>query len=389
MIAIIYFSLMFFLFYIYLGYPLFLVLISFFTKKKIQVDNNYCPIVTLIIAAYNEEKVIEEKIKNSLKIDYPPDKFEIIIFSDASNDRTDEIVNQYRNKGIKLVRYEGRNGKTFCQNETVKLAEGEIIVFSDANSMYEENAVKQIVKYFIDSKVGCVVGELKYEGVEDFRTEENVPGEGVYWLYEQKLKKMENMISSVVTANGSIYAVRKDYYIPLVKEASSDFAEPLKLFQKGYRILYEPESIAWEKTAPNYREEFQRRVRIVSRTFSTFIRDRQLVSIINPFRFGLFSIQFFSHKLLRWLSGLFLLLLIFFNLLLYNYGIFYQFTFWGQIVFYIMAMVGWLTEYMRKEWNFKVTHVAFYFCLSCWAMLVGIFNSLNGNHFITWEVKRS
>ena len=199
---------------------------------------------------------------------------------------------------------------------------------------------------------------------------------------------MESRISSVVSANGSIYALRKEDYIPLHNEAISDFAEPIKLLLKGYRIIYEPEAVAYENTADNWREEYSRRVRIVTRTLNNFIGDSELHGVLNPFNFGIFSLQFFSHKLLRWFSGLFLLFLLVSSLIPYKQGMFYQFIFWGQISFYILALYGLLAEVFLKIKNYKIPHVLFYFCLSCWAMLVGVYNAIRGNHIITWEVKR-
>jgi cellulose synthase/poly-beta-1,6-N-acetylglucosamine synthase-like glycosyltransferase len=376
------------IFYIYFGYLFVLFLISLFKKNKNNTSDIYLPSVSIIVAAYNEEKVIEDKIKNTLNLDYPQDKLEVIVFSDSSTDQTDEIVKKYSKEGVNLLRIEGRKGKTYCQNRAVEEAKGEIIVFSDANSIYQRQAIKKLVRNFSDEQVGCVSGELKYYNKKDLNGESSVQGEGVYWSYEQKLKKMESQISSVVAANGSVYALRKKDYIPLQNEANSDFAEPLKLLLKGYRIIYEPEAFAFENTADNWREEYTRRVRIVTGTFDNFIGDRELHSILNPFNFGIFSLQFFSHKLLRWFSGLFLLFLLVSSLILYNQAVFYQFIFWGQIFFYSLALYGLLAEVFSKMINLKIPHVLFYFCLSCWAMLIGVYNAIRGNHIITWEVKR-
>ncbi len=297
---------------------------------------------------------------------------------------------KYKEEGVKLLRIEGRRGKTFCQNKAVEIAQGEIIVFSDANSMYAPDALKMIVRHFADEKVGCVSGELKYynddgEGFE----KTTVRGEGAYWSYEQKLKKLESRISFVVSANGAIYALRKENYIPLNEEAISDFAEPLKIFLKNYRITYEPEAVAWENTAKNWQEEYRRRVRIVTRTFPNIMDDRDLLKILNPFRFGIFSIQFLSHKFLRWFTGLFLFILLISSLLTYNQGMFYRFIFWGQVIFYLFSLLGLLSALLPKMKSFKVAEVTFHFCLSCWAMLIGIIVALSGKNITTWEVSRS
>jgi cellulose synthase/poly-beta-1,6-N-acetylglucosamine synthase-like glycosyltransferase len=220
----------FLLFYIYFGYPIVLVIFSVFSKdKKPSLNEKYRPKVSLIIAAYNEERVIEKKIKNSLALDYPKDKLEIIIFSDSSVDKTDEIVKQYKDSGIKLYRIEGRRGKTFCQNEVVKLAEGEILIFSDANSMYQTDVIKNMIPYFSNDNIGCVVGELRYENKKTDKKSKHVEGENIYWKYDKILKMLESKISSVVTANGSIYSIRKSVYVPLEANMNSDFIEVLRM----------------------------------------------------------------------------------------------------------------------------------------------------------------
>ncbi len=385
---IIFFLSLLLIFYIYIGYYFLLFLVSLFKKNKTNVSDNFSPSVSMIIAAYNEEKVIEGKIKNTLRLEYPKDRLEVIVFSDASTDRTDEMVKKYDPEGIKLLRIEGRKGKTYGQNKAVEIAKGEIIVFSDANSIYQKDALKKIVHHFGDERIGCVSGELQYIKTNNNHTEIGAKGEGLYWKYEKKIKKLESKVSSLVGANGAIYAVRKRLYIALPDFAISDFAEPLQIFKKGYRVIYEPKAVASEINNETFQESYSRRVRVVTRTFYNFIKDRGLSSLLNPFRFGIFSLQFFSHKFLRWFSGLFLLYLLVFSLLLYNQGVFYQFICWGQILFYFMALYGLSAEMFLKVESFKIPQMIFYFCLSCWAMLVGVYQALRGNNIIIWEVKR-
>jgi len=383
---IIFFLSIFFILYIYLGYYFLLLFISLLKKNKDRISDDYLPSVSLIIAAYNEEKVIEGKIINTLGLDYPKDKLEIIVFSDSSSDNTDEVVKKYEKTGVKLLRIEGRKGKTYCQNKAVEKAKGEIIVFSDANSMYQNDAIKKLMRNFKDEHVGCVSGELKYISGKDKKSDNG--SEGIYWKYEKNLKRLESKISSLVGANGAIYAVRKKIYVNLSDFAISDFAEPLLLFLKGFRTVYEPEAIANEKNDDTFRESYQRRVRIVTRTFSNIIKDKQLASTLNVFRFGIFSLQFISHKLLRWFSGFFLIFFIIANLALYKQGIFYQIMLWGQVLFYFLALFGLLAERFPRVMDIKIARVIFYFCLSCWAMLVGIKNALLNKEMRTWETNR-
>lgn len=376
------------LLYIYFGYPLVLGILSLLRINDIKIDRAYKPFASLIIAAYNEEKVIAEKIKNTLMLNYPKEKLEIIVFSDASTDRTDEVVKEYENKGIKLLRLEGRKGKTYCQNEAVKIANGEIIVFSDANSMYEPDAIKNLVRNFADNSVGCVSGELRYKA-RSSGVSEGVQAEKTYWRYEQRLKKLESRVSSLVTANGAIYAVRKLFYEPLYSDIVSDFIEPLKIVQKDFRVIHEPDAVAWENTSEDSSSEFNRRVRIVSSSVYSLLRDRSLLSLLNPFRYGIFSVQLWSHKVLRWLSGVFLLLIFIFNLFLLGHNIIYTITFIAQIIFYLFALWGFLNETVFNRKVNRVSHISYYFCLSCYAMLKGVYYAFMGYSFSTWEPVRA
>jgi len=388
-LKIIFYLSIFILFYIYFGYPILLFLICKILKKDdSEVDNKYLPKASLIIAAYNEENIIEEKIKNSLHIDYPKEKLEIIIFSDSSTDSTDKIIKKYKNNRVKLLRIEGRRGKTFCQNEAVKLAQGEIIIFSDANSLYEPKAIKKIIGNFSNKEVGCIVGELKYGKSSKNHDKKIVIGENIYWKYDQVLKRLESKASSLVAANGAIYALRKNIYEPLESTMTSDFVEPLKLFKKGYKTLYRPEAIAWEPTAENPQEEFRRRVRIVTRCMYSFLKDKSLHSLLNPFRYGIFAIQLWSHRILRWFSGIFLILIFLLNVLLLNKVGIYNLTMLGQGIFYIFAIWGFINERLFHRQTAKVPHVICYFCLSCVAMLYGVINAFAGKEVVTWETIR-
>jgi len=371
------------LFYIYLGYPLLLAAVSFFHRRRVVLDETYGPTVSLIIAAYNEEPVIGEKIKNSLLLDYPKGKLEIIIFSDASTDRTDEIVKGYADQGAKLLRIEGRKGKTYCQNEAVKIATGEILVFSDANSMYQPDAIQKLVRHFADERVGCVSGELRYRGGG-----EAVEGERTYWAYDQILKQLESKVSSLVGANGSIYAVRRTLFKPLPPGTAEDLVRPLQIVQEGRRVVYEPEAVTWENTAQDASMEFQRRVRIVTQSVRSLLDNRTLFHLLNPFRYGFFSIQLWSHKVLRWLSGILLLLIFALNISLVGYSWIYAVTMAGQVFFYLLALWGFTSEKVFKQQAPKLPHIAYYFCLSCYAMLKGVYYGLRGRSMVTWQPSR-
>lgn len=368
--------------WVFIGYPLLLSILNKILRVPAIQEPNVEPTVSLIIAAYNEEKSIGRKIENSLTLDYPKDKLEIIVFSDASTDRTDEIVKSYERKGVKLVRIEGRKGKVFCKNEVAKIASGEILVFSDANSMYEACAIKQLVKHFSNPAVGCVGGELRY------KYEGQVMGEGLYWRYEQWIKRMEGSSGDLTTINGAIYAIKKDVFEPLPVDVPDDFGTALLVRAKGFKVVHEPNAVAWEETAPNVKAEMKRRVRMVAQASYCLLRKARFRTLLNPFKYGFFAIQLWSHKVLRWFTGVFLILSFLLNIFLYRKGVFFAITFWGQVFFYTLAVWGIIQEVGLRKQAPKLIHITSYFVLSCYAMLRGLCKGLRGKTYVTWTPAR-
>ncbi|SDJ68309.1 glycosyltransferase [Natronorubrum texcoconense] len=360
----------------YFIYPLTLWIGSHLQSPQQGPHNTNFPTVALVIAAYNEEEIIGEKIENSLDLNYPDEKLRIVVFSDASSDSTDKIVKEYSSHGIELARIEGRVGKTACQNEVAEMVDEDILVFSDANSMYEPDAIKKLVQGF-SSDVGCVVGELRYHGSSD------VEGESVYWRYESAIKHLESRVNSLVTGNGSIYAVRSESYVPLSRDAISDFAEPLEIVRGGKAVKYVSAAIAWEETESSSTSEFRRRVRIVTRCWHAISNYQDL---LNPLRHPLFAYQLWSHKILRWLSPLLLVLVFVSNLgLVVAFGsVLYQLLLAGQLAFYLFAVLGALAERFEVD-DPLITHVPFYFLKSNYGMLLGLLNFLRGNNIVVWE----
>ncbi len=339
------------------------------------------PSVTLIIAAYNEEDVIAEKIENSLQLEYPSDKLRIIVFSDESSDRTDEIVQDYESDKIELQRIEGRVGKTECQNKVTSQVESDIIVYSDANSMYEPNAIKNLIREF-EPDVGCVVGELRYAD------DGGVEGESFYWRYEQFVKRLESKVNSLVGGNGSIYAVRRSSYVPLPRELISDFAEPLAVITNGESVKYATDAVAWEKTGDSVENERSRRVRIVTRCWNTILN---YLHLMNPIRYPTFSFQLISHKILRWLSPVLLLLVLVSNVMLVmlTTSSLSLALLLLQSLFYVFALIGMIGEVAGTNMP-TVFHVPYYFLVSNYGMLLGLSNFIFGENIVTWEtVERS
>lgn len=361
----------------YFLYPLTLALWTRLIRadgKLTTIDNK--PSVALIIAAYNEEEVIAEKIENSLQLEYPQNKLNIVVFSDASEDDTDKIVKQYEDDGVSLIRIEGRVGKTACQNRVAELVNEKILVFSDANSIYKQDVISELVSGF-SQEVGCVVGKLQY------RQSSDVEGESIYWRYESWIKQLESQFNSIVTGNGSIYAVKADSYVPQPRDAISDFTEPLSIVRNNKRVVYAPSAIAWEETETSSDMELQRRIRIVTRSWNSIVRFRDL---LNPLQNPKFAYQLSSHKVLRWFSPIFLLIVFASSLglgILTNSAIF-EIIVGVQLLSYILAALGWFADYFDIE-DPVLTHVPFYFVQANYGMLLGLVNFVRGHNIVVWD----
>jgi cellulose synthase/poly-beta-1,6-N-acetylglucosamine synthase-like glycosyltransferase len=363
-------------FFIYAGYPFLVLFFSAFKKsKEYGVDNlnniDNLPTVSLIIACHNEEEIIAEKIENSLELNYPKEKIEIIVFSDGSTDKTAEIVKSYEDKGIKLIEFPSHPGKTICQNESVKEAGGEIIVFSDANSLYEKTAVKELVKPFSDEKVGTVVGALKY--VQDLKEYNQ---ENLYWLYESVLKTAESKLGMILGANGAIYALRKKQYQTLPAWVISDFIEPLKLNEKKLKTIYRPQAIAYEKAPLS---SFNRKVRIILRSMSSLT---QIKNLFNPFKHCAIFTSLLWHKLMRWLSPVWLISILIINITLV---INYPSIEWVksililQAVFYTLAIFGKILKPFKPFTYFVTINLA---------SLIALLLALTGSRQTTWKTRK-
>lgn len=354
MLAAIFYFFIAIIFYVYIGYPLLISLIAAIKPQRVQKNDDHEPSVTLIISAYNEAAVIQQKLENCLALDYPQEKLEIMVCSDASTDETDAIVQRFASQGVTLLRLPERKGKTAGQNLAVSHAHGEIIVFSDANAFYRSDAIRKIVRNFFDPSVGCVCGELVYvpDGKNPIGEAENV-----YWDYEKFLKRQESRAASILGANGSIYAVRKQLYVPLADDIISDLIEPLRTIEQGYRVVYEPAALCFERTMSNFQEEYQRKKRIINRSFSSLLQHR---SFLNPIKYPMLSFQLFSHKILRWLIAFYLPILFVVNLFLLRMR-FFQITFVLQCLFYAAALFGYVME--RKRYHNFLFYAPFYYCL--------------------------
>jgi cellulose synthase/poly-beta-1,6-N-acetylglucosamine synthase-like glycosyltransferase len=369
------------LLYVFLGYPLFLLVLGKLTRRPPVLKDTTRMRVTLIISAYNEERVIEEKIRNSLALDYPREMLEIVVVSDASTDTTDDIVRRYATQGVVLQRMLVRKGKTAGLNEVVPIARGEIIVFSDANALYARDAVKKLVKNFGDPTVGCVTGNSCYRDPEASNAGKS---ENTYWGYERFLKMKESQIGSMVGSDGAIFAIRKDLASPLGPDDINDFVTPLQVVKRGYRNVFEPEALCYESVVTQIAQEFRRKVRIISRSWHGLFRVKEL---LNPRRYGLFSFQLVSHKVLRWLTPFFLSGLLLSSIFLAWDNGMREIIMWGQVVFYSVGAVALILDRagMAPRW---ISFPGYFIAVNA-ASAVGTIRYLCGKKIIIWEPERS
>ena len=367
------------IFYAYLGYPLLIFVVAMVTNTK--VSKNACePSVTFLITAYNEEKNIKAKLENTLDLDYPKEKMQILIVSDNSIDKTDEIIKEFEEEGVSCICLSHRVGKTEAQNRAVKIAKGEIIVFSDADSLYNREAIRKIVRNFSDPTVGCVAGMCKYVNAAHSSIGWSTK---IYWWYELLIKSIQTRIRSLSGVSGCIYALRKDLFVPLPSDIISDFIEPMKIIEKGFRVVYEPEAIAFERTKAEAFDEFSMRVRVISRGMAGMV---YMKSILNPIKFGLVSFQIISHKIFRWLVPVFMLLLFISNAFLLQ-ETFFKFFFFFQVVFYCLGALGYAIDVCYKKKS--ILSLPQYFIIVNLAAFISLIKTLQGRKIVTWETKRS
>ncbi len=368
--------------YVYIGYPVLLWILTRIHQKAHPRFDNFTQKVTLIVSCYNEADVIQEKIDNSLAIDYPAELFEIIFVSDGSTDGTDEIIKQCGDPRINLIRQEGRLGKTSGLNLAVPKAHGDFIVFSDANAMYQNDAIKKLIRNFKSDDIGYVVGAALYTDGDKSAAAES---ENRYWEYELAIKKMESDLHSVVGGDGAIYAIRKSLYQALDARDINDFVNPLQIIASGYRGLFEPDARCFEETANNFRKEARRKERIVNRSFRGLMKVK---AVMNPFRFGLFALEVVSHKLLRWLIPIFLLMIAFGSIILsYQQIAAFQWLYVLETLFLWLAIVGYIKQ--NQTAINPLFFYPYYFLMVNFYSLVGILKALSGNIQVTWSSPRA
>jgi cellulose synthase/poly-beta-1,6-N-acetylglucosamine synthase-like glycosyltransferase len=367
------------LFYTYVGYPLLLFIVGRLrplTVKRAEL----MPTVTVIITAYNEERDLAAKLENTLALDYPRELMEVIVSSDCSTDRTDDIVRQFAARGVRLHRQPQRLGKTAAQNAAVEQARGDIILFSDATSMYQPDVVRAMMPSFADPMVGCIAGRLIYLDPTDSRV-----GRGArsYWSYETFLKKQESRACSLIGASGCLYAVRRSAYVPLYPEACSDFIIATKMVEQGLRAVYEPGAVCTEETNRRTDKEMKMRVRVIAQTFTDLWRHR---AMMNPLRSGFYAVQLLSHKVMRYFVPFFLLANLAASAALAPRSLFFLAALTAQLGCYLSALVAWMLE--RVGVHNRLLALPQYFVLANIASLIALSQFLRGERYAHWEPLR-
>ncbi len=382
MIALFWIS-FFIIFYAFIGYG---ILLYFIIKVKRAVKGKptlpsaeNLPSCTLIVAAYNEERFIEEKIKNSLELNYPQGLLKLIFITDGSSDGTADIVAKYPQ--IIHMHSPERKGKMAAVHRAIDTVDTDVMVFTDANTFLNKDSIINICRHYSDPKVGAVAGEKRVLITEE---SDATAGEGFYWKYESKLKVWDSELYSVVGAAGELFSVRTDLYehVPATS-IIDDFMISMLIAKKGYRIIYEPDAYAMETASEDVKEELKRKVRIAAGGLQSII---WLRSLLLPFKTPTLSFQYISHRVLRWTVVPFLMiLLLVLNIILVhnNEGAIYQLFLVGQVMFYGMSIFGWMLE--AKQIKVKVFFIPYYFCMMNYAVIRGIFRYLSGKQSAVWD----
>ncbi len=369
------------LLYAYVGFPLLVAAVGRLAGRPVQKEP-VTPRLTLIIAAYNEEAVIGERLENALACDYPPEALEIIVASDGSTDATAAIVTRYADRGVRLLALP-RQGKNVALAAAVEQARGEILVFSDANIMCERQALRALAANFADPRVGGVSGYASYR--VERGSESSSRGEKLYLRYDSWLKELESASGSIVAAHGALYAIRRELYeAPVDPSTGDDFAISTAVIARGRRLVFERGARAYELAVPEARREFQRHVRTTIMSLHGVALRRAL---LNPLRSGFYAVVLFSHKVLRRLVPVFLLVLLAGSLALAGRGGFYALALAAQLLFYAVAALGWLAR-GKQPGHLKALYIPFYYCMGNGAALLGLVQAVRGQRTNLWQPQR-
>jgi cellulose synthase/poly-beta-1,6-N-acetylglucosamine synthase-like glycosyltransferase len=341
----------------HVGYAAVARLLTFGRTRPVRKDDAYLPSVAVIVAAYNEEPVIERRIANLRALDYPPEKLEIVVTSDASSDRTDELAEA---SGARVIR-NPRGGKVAAQDRAVRETASDVVAFSDANATWAPDALRKLVRNFADPDVGYVTGRA------NLQTDDGRNKEGLYWRYELALRADESRLHSVTGGNGPIYAVRRADYVEVDPRFGHDLSFPYLMVQRGRRAIYEPEANSYEKATPTNEDEYRRKVRMFEHCWA-IVAEGKMLRRLRP----LYLVEVLSHRHLRYASGVLHLVLLGTNIALLGHGTVYAVTLGLQLGLLLAALVG--------------VGVARYYVLVTWATVVALWNYARRGVPTTWEV---
>ncbi|QXV64688.1 glycosyltransferase family 2 protein [Mucilaginibacter sp. 21P] len=385
MIAVLWISL-FIVAYTFVGYGF---LLYFIIKAKRAakgkpilpvVADDELPTCTLVVAAYNESHFIAEKIRNSLELQYPTGKLKYVFVTDGSSDNTPEIIAQFPE--ITLLHRPERAGKIAAVHRAMEYVDTETVVFTDANTFLNPEAIVRICRHYSDRSVGAVAGEKRVH--VDTNADASAAGEGFYWKYESTLKKWDSELYSVVGAAGELFSVRRDLYQDVPADTVlDDFMISMLIAEQGYRIIYEPDAYAVETASENVAEELKRKIRIAAGGIQSILR---LKSLLFSFKYPILSFQYVSHRVLRWtVTPIFLILAFVINMALVINGTtwFYTALFAAQVLFYCLAFLGFVME--KRQIRIKALFIPYYFCVMNYAVLAGIIRYFTKKQSSVWE----
>lgn len=381
MIEFIFWLSLFIIGYTYIGYILILLILWairwLFAKKNIP-QASYEPTITIFIAAYNEKDVIPAKVENLRRLEYPAEKLIFLWVTDGSTDGSEVLLRQYPD--MQVLHEPERCGKVGAINRGMRYVSSELVIFCDANSMLTPGTAREVVKRFSDPRVGCVAGEKRV--VIPQQESAQGAGEGFYWKIESFIKRLESEVNSTVGAAGEICAIRTSLFEPLEPDTIlDDFVLSLRMVEKGYKIKYAREALATEMASFSISDEMKRKVRIAAGCIQAIPR---LKPLLNIFRYGLFSFQYWSHKVLRWLAVPPAIVAVFItNLFLLSSGAIYQLTFALQVIAYLLVALGYLLR--RKKIKFKYLFLPYYFMVMNSALVWGLVRYLSGKQSVNWE----
>jgi len=369
--------------WVYVGYPVVLGLVAALRRRPVG-RRAVRPQVSVIICAYNEERDIGRKLEETLACDYPADRLEVIVASDGSTDRTDDIVREFVRESsprIRLLRIEGRGGKTVAQNTAVQAATGDILVFSDVTTVYAPATIRAMVENFADPRVGCVGGDLHYE--KDPHNP-SAQGRALFWGYERQLRIWESQVHSIIGVAGCVYAMRRELYRPLDAGAISDFVQPGSVTERGWRTVLEPQALAYEPVeSHSLGEELHRRARVITRGLRGAFR---MPELLNPVRHPWFATLLWSHRVLRWLVPVFLLILLAASAGLAGRGGLYRLALGAQLAIYASGLVAFGLE--RARVRVPGAFIPLYFCVVNLAPLLALAWLARGDRKVVWETGR-